>query len=160
MQDTAFGRFADSLDYPLYVVTTATADERSGCLVGFATLCSIDPPRFLACVSRKNHTFRVVQQATLLAVHRLEEDQKHLAGLFGGETGDEVDKFARVRWHGVRGVPVLDECPHWFIGSILARIDLGDHMGLLLQPLDVRSGEEAGQLMVHQARDIDAGHEA
>lgn len=160
MQVTPFGRFADRLDYPLYVVTTATHEEHSGCLVGFATLCSINPPRFLACLSKKNHTFQVAQHATALVVHRLEAGQKELAGLFGGETGDAVDKFSRVRWHAVRGLPVLDDCPCWFIGSILGRIDLGDHVGLLLQPLDARSGEDAGQLMVHQARDIRAGHEA
>jgi hypothetical protein len=29
---------AEQADYPLYVVTAATADEVSGCLVGYLTL--------------------------------------------------------------------------------------------------------------------------
>ena len=33
-----------------------------------------------------------------------------LAELFGGETGDEVDKFARTAWRDVHGVPILDRC--------------------------------------------------
>ncbi len=160
MEATPFSRFATSLDYPLYVLTTAVQEERSSCLIGFATQCSIDPPRFLACLSKKNHTYPLAQRATVLAVHRIEENQKQLAELFGGETGDQVDKFAQVRWHPVDGVPVLDECACWFTGSVLQRIDLGDHMGFLLQPLDTQPGASARQLTFQQARDIEAGHKA
>ena len=40
-----------------------------------------------------------------------------LAELFGGETGDEVDKFARCAWHeGPEGVPMLDGCANRFVG--------------------------------------------
>src|SRR4051794_41781759 len=49
----------DELDYPMFIVTVAAGGERAGCLVGFATQCSINPPRFLVCLSDKNRTFRV-----------------------------------------------------------------------------------------------------
>ena len=40
--------FFDRVDYPLYVVTVRSPDgEMSGCLAGFVTQCSIDPPNFL-----------------------------------------------------------------------------------------------------------------
>src|SRR4051812_30485281 len=93
-----FDRFAEVLDYPMFVVTTTDGTERSGCLVGFATQTSIDPPRFLVCLSEKNHTLGVAQRAELLAVHVLDEEQHDLAELFGGETGDRTDKFAEVAW--------------------------------------------------------------
>lgn len=159
-QPTPFSRFATSLDYPLYVVTTAVGDERSGCLIGFATQCSIHPPHFLACLSKKNHTYELALRATALAVHRVEQDKKQLAELFGGETGDQIDKFAQVGWHAVDAMPVLDECECWFTGEILQRIDLGDHMGFLLKPVDTQPGEGASQLTFQQARDIKAGHKA
>jgi flavin reductase (DIM6/NTAB) family NADH-FMN oxidoreductase RutF len=157
---TPFAQFARSLDYPLYVVTTAADGERSGCLIGFATQCSIRPPRFLACLSKKNHTYELALRASVLAVHRIEKDRKPLAELFGGETGDEVDKFAAVGWHETHGVPVLDDCPCWFAGNILERIDLGDHMGFMLDPIDAQPVAEKGQLTYQQARDIEAGHKA
>lgn len=157
---TPFAQFARNLDYPLYVVTTAVDGERSGCLIGFATQCSIRPPRFLACLSKKNHTYELALRAGALAVHRVEAGMKGLAELFGGETGDQVDKFAQVRWHEAHGVPVLDECPSWFAGSILERLDLGDHMGFLLQPLEAQPADATGQLTYQQAKDIEAGHKA
>ena len=153
-----FARLVATLDYPLYVVTTAVQQERSGCLIGFATQCSIHPPRFLACLSKKNHTYRLALRSEVLAVHVVEEKDKGLAELFGGETGDELDKFARTRWHEAHGVPILDDCERWFAGTVLERIDLGDHMGFLLAPIEVEKHAASEQLTYQQARDIDPGH--
>ena len=153
-----FARLVKALDYPLYVVTTAVDAEPTGCLIGFATQCSIHPPRFLACISKRNHTFQLAERATVIAVHVIDADNKPLAELFGGLSGDEVDKFAEVGWRYVRGVPVLDDCRRWFIGRILEHIDLGDHMGHLLEPLQVELALDGDQLTYQQARDIEPGH--
>src|SRR5437588_10964138 len=132
-----FNAFVTLLEYPMYVVTAAAGGERDGCLVGFATQCSIDPPRFLVCLSVKNRTTRIARNARTLVVHVLRKDQRDLAELFGGTTGDDVDKFASVQWHeGPHGVPVLDGCD-WFAGSITARHDdLGDHEGFVLDIIE------------------------
>ena len=155
---TAFERFASTLDYPMYVVTTAVDDERSGCLVGFATQCSIHPPRFLACISKKNHTLPLARRAHVLAVHVVEKDDKAIAELFGGETGDRLDKFARVSWHSAHGLPILDACARWFAGSCVHELDLGDHVGFLLEPIDTQSAAAAEQLTYQEARTIEPGH--
>jgi flavin reductase (DIM6/NTAB) family NADH-FMN oxidoreductase RutF len=155
---SAFERLAATLDYPLYVVTTAVRDQRVGCLVGFATQCSIHPPRFLACLSKKNHTLQLARRAASLAVHIIEKNDKNIAELFGGETGDDIDKFARVSWHFAHGVPVLDDCPRWFAGSVLEQIDFGDHVGFLLEPIDAEQSARSQQLTFQRARDIEPGH--
>src|SRR5690242_15425133 len=86
------------LDYPMFIVTTAAGGERAGCLVGFASQASIHPARFLVCLSDKNRTYRIARDATHLAVHFVPADRADLAELFGGETGDEVEKLARTAW--------------------------------------------------------------
>ena len=135
--------------------------ERAGCMVGFTTQTSIDPPRMLVCLSVRNHTHRVAQRADLLAVHVLDPDEGPLAELFGGETGDDVDKFARVGWsEGPGGVPLLDECPRRMLGAVLDRFELGDHTGFLLEPVAV-DGHGAGPAMGYQqVDDLEPGHEA
>lgn len=153
-----FTRLVTSLDYPLYVVTTAVGGERTGCLIGFATQCSIHPPRFLACLSKKNHTFALAQRAGVLAIHVVEEKNKDLAELFGGETGDQIDKFEHVRWREVQGVPVLEGCERWFAGRILQQVDFGDHVGFQLEPLESEPGTPNDQLTFQQAKDIEPGH--
>jgi len=156
---SSFERLAATLDYPVYVITTAFKSERSGCLIGFATQCSIRPPRFLACISKKNHTLAVARRAATLAVHIVEETNRDIADLFGGETGDEIDKFARVAWHSAHGVPILDACERWFAGSVLQQIDFGDHVGFLLEPIDTRQNAASEQLTFQKARDIEPGQE-
>jgi flavin reductase (DIM6/NTAB) family NADH-FMN oxidoreductase RutF len=155
-----FLRLAGSLDYPILIVTAADGDHREGCVVGFATQCSFDPPRFLACVSRANRTFRLAERVDALAVHLVPRDAFGLVELFGGETGDEVDKFARCAWSpGPRGLPILDACPSWFAGEVRARHDLGDHVGYVLEPIAAKfaDGDWVG---VHDASEIEPGHPA
>lgn len=156
-----FDAFVAGFDYPVFVVTAYDGRERDGCLVGFATQTSIHPPRLLVCLSEANRTLRVARGADHLAVHVVGTDDHDLAERFGGETGDEVDKLAGVRWHpGPAGVPVLDDLPRYLIGRVLDRIPLGDHVGHLLEPVAEHGDSSAAPLDFHQAADIDAGHPA
>jgi flavin reductase (DIM6/NTAB) family NADH-FMN oxidoreductase RutF len=148
------------LDYPMFIVTLAVDGERSGCLVGFTTQCSIDPPRFIACLSERNHTFGLAREADVLVVHMVPSDAADLAELFGGETGDEVDKFERCDWRpGPGGAPVLDRCENWFAGRVLDRFDVGDHHAYLLEPFEAHTDGGERQFDFHRAKRIDPGHE-
>lgn len=159
----ALVRLAAGLDPPMAIVTTREADgSPTGCLVGFWTQCSIHPGRVLVCVSKANHTYPAADRAEVLAVHYLGGEDRSLAELFGGETGDEVDKFARCQWRpGPDDVPVLDDAAAWFSGPIIDQIPLGDHVGFLLEP-DVAEIRDRSARLLHfsQVRDLDPGHEA
>jgi flavin reductase (DIM6/NTAB) family NADH-FMN oxidoreductase RutF len=54
MGDTAatFNSLVGDLEYPMFIVTARAEEEPLGCLVGFATQTSIDPPRFAVCLSQ------------------------------------------------------------------------------------------------------------
>ena len=163
MED-AFDSLVGRLDYPMFVVTTVARDsgEPSGCLVGFATQCSIDPPRFLVCISDKNRTYRVLERSDAMAVHVVPREAGHIVELFGGETGDEEDKFDQTTWRpGPDGLPLLDDCPSWFAGRILERTPLGDHVGHVIEPFAGEDGGEGdGFYPFSRAKRIDPGHEA
>ncbi len=160
----AFPQISRLIDPPLYIVTAAAGGERSGCLVGFATQCSIHPPHFLACISVVNHTYGVAQRAEVLGVHLVGADQRDLAAHFGELTGDEEDKFAGVAWHlGEHGAPMLDEAPAAFEGRVLERLRLGDHVGHLLDPLEERAQPDAAherQFRLSDSAGMEAGHPA
>ena len=157
-----FEKLASLLDYPMFVVTTHVGDESAGCLVGFASQVSIGPPRFLVGLSKRNHTYRVAQRADHLAVHLVPRDHCELARLFGSETGDSTDKFARCTWHaGPNGMPILDDAAGWFVGEVLNRYDVGDHVGFLLKPVAGDSPDKFEQLVTFSdVRDLDPGHDA
>lgn len=150
------------LDYPMFVVTTQADGHPSGCLVGFATQASIDPQRFLVGMSKTNHTGSVASRSGYLAVHVLSRQQHDLAELFGGQTGDRIDKFERCSWHaGPHGMPILQDAIAWFVGKTLDRIDFGDHVGYLLEPLDAWIAEGSEDLLcLSDVGDIEPGHQA
>jgi flavin reductase (DIM6/NTAB) family NADH-FMN oxidoreductase RutF len=159
--EKTFQALVAQLDYPMFIATVAARGERAGCLIGFATQCSIHPPRFLAGISDKNHTYRVAGDAETMAIHLVPATATELAELFGGETGDEIDKFERCAWHaGPGGVPLLDDCPSRFVGHILERVDFGDHTGMVLEPFFAEESEDGGHLDFHRAKRIDPGHPA
>ena len=159
--DARLAELLGQTDAPMWILTVSTGEARAGCLIGFATQVSIEPARFLACVSRINHTFGPAMRAEHVAVHVApKDDPEDLASLFGEETGDQIDKFERCSWHeGPEGQPILDGCDGWFVGHVIARHDLGDHVGLVLDPVAVE-GTAAAALRFEEAKDLDAGHPA
>lgn len=118
--------------------------------------------RFLVGLSPQNHTFRVAADATHLAVHVFDIEHIDLVELFGSQTGDETNKFDRCRWHrGPAGLPILDDAAAWFVGKILDRFCLGDHVGHLLEPLGGDPPtEEEEWVSFDDVRSLDPGHEA
>lgn len=154
-----FRKIMGSLDYQMLIVTARGPEGPAGCLVGFSTQCSINPDRYLVGLSKKNRTERVAATADVLAVHFLGPDAIELARMFGGETTDESDTFARCRWHaGPSGVPILEDCGRWFAGRVLSRHSYGDHVGFVLEPIDAACEGPSGGLFFQQVKDIEPGH--
>jgi flavin reductase (DIM6/NTAB) family NADH-FMN oxidoreductase RutF len=158
----AFEKLVALLNYPMFVVTTQANGTTAGCLVGFACQASIRPPRFLVGLSTQNHTFRVAADATYLAVHVFDIEHIDVAELFGSQTGDLTNKFDHCRWHrGPAQLPILDDAAAWFVGKILDRFSLGDHVGHLLQPLDGDPPDALEQwVSFGDVRSLEPGHEA
>ena len=96
--DADFDQLVGSLDPAMLVVTTVADGVRAGCLVGFHSQCGIESRRYAVWISKVNEYYRVAEQAETFAVHVLRADQLEVARLFGGETGDEIDKFERCDW--------------------------------------------------------------
>jgi flavin reductase (DIM6/NTAB) family NADH-FMN oxidoreductase RutF len=152
--------FGTKLNYPMFIATVASRRERSGCLIGFATQCSVHPIRFAVFVSNKNHTYGVAKEADALALHVVPPEAYDLAELFGGETGDEVDKFTRCAWtSGPLGSPILERCPNWCEGPIVHSLDAGDHACFIIEPRHGESDDDVVALSFDTAKSIAPGHE-
>jgi flavin reductase (DIM6/NTAB) family NADH-FMN oxidoreductase RutF len=57
-------------------------------------------------------------------------------------------------------VPILDDCPSWFVGRVVWRADAGDHDAFLLEPVAAEAEPDEREFTFHRAKRIDAGHEA
>jgi flavin reductase (DIM6/NTAB) family NADH-FMN oxidoreductase RutF len=158
----AFDSLMTGSDTAMVVVTASDGAERAGCLVGFHSQCSIEPPRYAIWLSKANRTYRVARTADHLAVHFLDQADLALAELFGGETGDEVDKFARVGWEpGPDGVPLLTDCPSRALVRRVALLDAGgDHVCIEAEPVEAWARPGFVPLRFSAVQHLDPGHDA
>jgi flavin reductase (DIM6/NTAB) family NADH-FMN oxidoreductase RutF len=157
-----FSEVVAALDPPMAIVTSVAEGERAGCLIGFHAQCSIEPVRYVVWLSKANHTYRVALRSEHVVVHFLAQHQHDLAELFGGSSGDDIDKFEQCRWSpGPGGVPVLDDCPNHFVARRVALLDEGsDHVCVVVEPIDARSDGALRPLRLSAADDIEPGHQA
>jgi flavin reductase (DIM6/NTAB) family NADH-FMN oxidoreductase RutF len=148
-------------DGALIVVTTASQNQRAGCLVGFHVQCSIEPFRYAIWLSQANHTYRVALFATHYAVHFLGEENQELAELFGTTSGDREDKFSHCAWTaGAGGVPVLTGVPAVVFERVTLWNDGSDHVCLVGEPVAVQTGSPFRPLRLSGAERLQAGHAA
>jgi flavin reductase (DIM6/NTAB) family NADH-FMN oxidoreductase RutF len=158
---SAFDRIAAGVDPPMVVVTARVGDAMDGCLVGFSTQCSIDPQRYLVCLSKANATYDIASDASSLVVHLLPDNAIGiwLARIFGEITAHAADKLSMCAWGpGVDGAPVIASCD-WFAGPIASKVDLGDHVGFVL---DITAGNANrvtdNYLGYSSVRELEAGN--
>lgn len=158
---STFDVLIESTEPAMLIVTAGGPGGPSGCLVGFSTQASIRPERHLVLLSKENHTYAVAQDSPVLAVHVLRASDHELAERFGGESGDDTDKFAGLEVvDGPGGVPVIAGLD-WFAGRVLRQFDCGDHVAFLLAAHD-GSASRVGEapLTLRESEDIEPGHSA
>lgn len=159
-QDQDPGDFVEVADPAMVVVTVAAGEERAGCLAGFHTQCSIDPPRYAVLISKANHTCEVASRTDTVGINLLDAGQVDLARLFGEQTADDgIDKFDHCRWTpDVAGPPRLEGAAGWVAGEVLDRLDVGDHVLHVLRPVEVRAEPSSGPLRFTVVEGLDPGH--
>src|SRR3954447_7314310 len=157
--DERFDAMVGRMPTTMAVITVAGDGERSGCMVGFHVQSGIAPRRYAVWVSKANHTYEIARRSEFMAVHFLGSDDHDLAELFGGETGDEVDKFSACDWTAGPGdVPLLDKVANHVVGRVVEWDETsGDHACALLEPVEVIEAD-VGWLTLDDVGDIDAGH--
>ncbi|HPB44722.1 MAG: flavin reductase family protein [Microthrixaceae bacterium] len=149
------------------VVTTPTGD-RSGCLVGFHSQVGIEPLRYCVWISRENHTFGLLADASELSVHPLTDADREVATLFATRSGDDIDKWETMAHAGLALPEAHVSGP---IVDLLDHPDL-DHVGVVLAPshahaaggTDAADGSDGdttngSTLRVSDVSDLAAGHE-
>jgi flavin reductase (DIM6/NTAB) family NADH-FMN oxidoreductase RutF len=160
--DEPFDALVASADAAMVVVTAAAGAQRAGCLVGFHSQTSIEPRRYSVWLSKANHTYGVALLASHLAVHFLTDADRDLAELFGGISGDDLDKFARCDWEpGPQGVPLLHRCPNRLVMARTTLVDDGgDHVAVNGLPIATHSAGGFTPLRFADVRHLHPGHEA
>lgn len=129
MDTTAAATLFAWLDREIWLVTAQADTRRGGLLATFVNQASIVPdlPRMLVGLSRKHHTWELVEQSNAFVLHLLGEQHLDWVWRFGLESGRGQDKL-----HGLRlrksstGNPVLEDAIGWLDCRVEGRLDTGD----------------------------------
>lgn len=129
MDSTAAATLFAWLDREIWLVTAQAGTRRSGLIATFVNPASIVPdmPRALVGVSRRHHTWELIEQSNAFALHLLGEQHLDWVWRFGLQSGRGQDKL-----HGLRlqqsesRSPVLEDAIGWLDCRVEGRLDTGD----------------------------------
>ena len=154
-----FDELVSRLDPPMVVVTTVSGDQRAGCLAGFHTQCSVDPPRYAIWLSKANHTMALGLYAKYFGIHFLGPDDMALAERFGTLCSDEVDKFEGLDLdEGPDGLPLL-RGEHRIVGHKHTLHDDGsDHVCVIVEAESVQLNGPMTQMRLQSVIHLKPGH--
>ena len=57
------------------------------------------------------------------------------------------------------GAPVLSDVDGWFAGRVLGHVGFGDHVGFVLEPIEVHQAQAGDTLTFRRGPAIEPGHE-
>ena len=90
------------------IVATAYEGERSGLTATAVCSLALSPPRILASVNRRGHSYELIAQSRVMSINLLAHDQQELAQRFAGRGAAHEDRFEIGDWQErVTGAPVL-----------------------------------------------------
>lgn len=129
MDTTAAATLFAWLDREIWLVTAQADSRRGGLIATFVNQASIVPdmPRMLVGLSRRHHTWELIEKTNAFALHLLGEQHLDWVWRFGLESGRGQDKL-----HGLRprqactGSPVLTDAIGWLDCRVEGRLDSGD----------------------------------
>jgi ferric-chelate reductase [NAD(P)H] len=118
------------LSYGLYIVTSRDGSRLNGQIVNTVIQVTSDPARVAVIVNKQNLTHEFISRSGLFGVSVLDESAPMtFLGLFGFQSGRDVDKLSQVQFKiGVAGCPlVLEHALSVLEARVIDQIDLGTH---------------------------------
>jgi flavin reductase (DIM6/NTAB) family NADH-FMN oxidoreductase RutF len=129
MDVTAAATLFAWLDREIWLLTTASGDQRGGLIATFVSETSIvaDLPRVMVSLGKQHRTWELVEASRVFALHLLSEANLGLVWQFGLRSGRDGDKFAGLTvTAGKTGCPLLGETVGWMECRVEDRLDVGD----------------------------------
>ena len=106
MDKNIFKKFS----YGLYIVSTKDENTLAGCVVNTAVQITSQNPIMAVSINKDNYTNEVIRKTKKFAVSILAESMDpQVIKTFGFFSSREQDKFERVSYEEVEGIPVLNE---------------------------------------------------
>jgi flavin reductase (DIM6/NTAB) family NADH-FMN oxidoreductase RutF len=133
---------------PVCVITAAHEGRRSGLTATAVSSLCADPPRLLACVNRNGASHAMIAAAGRFCINVLAEEQDHIARVFAGMAGRDVDRFSAGEWHTLStGAPALAGATAVFDCELAMAVEQFSHSIFIGHVLAVRTSQNRDPLL-------------
>ena len=145
---------------PVYIVTAFADGRRAGAWsASRRRLASTGVVHGLH--RARTRTFAVAMAAPRLCVHAVTERERGWRSSSAARRGTRSTSSPAAGWTPAGdGTPILSDCPTWFLGRVADRVDLGDHVGYVLEPERWQGGGPIAQLSERDLAGVEPGHPA
>lgn len=118
------------ISYGLYVVSSTNGEKNNGYVSNAVFQVTAEPAQFAVCCSKNNYTAELINTSKAFSISVLKKEASpELIGVFGYQSGKDVDKFKNVEYiTGETGVPILiEDSLAWFECKVIQTVDVGTH---------------------------------
>lgn len=119
------------ISYGLYIISAAHNGKKNGYIGNTSFQVTADPSQLAISCHKDNLTTDMIRQSGCFSMSVLKQEAKsELIGLFGYQSGKDVDKFKSVAHKTAStGAPiVLDDSLAWFDCKVVNEFDVGTHV--------------------------------
>lgn len=124
-----------SLSYGMFIVTAMDDNKPVGCTVNVCSQVTAEPIKIAICLNKNSCTCKAINKSGKAAISILSKDvSPMLIGGFGYKSSADSDKFAKISYDIMDGLPILNE--NGVMGNILGKVeqtvDIGSHLMFIL----------------------------
>ena len=117
-----------SMSYGVYVAGTMDGERPTGCIVNSVMQITSSPATVAISVNHDNYTNGCISRSGLFSFSILAEDSDAgLIGTFGFQSGREANKFERVAYEMIAGVPVVKDSCGYVVCRVINTMETATH---------------------------------
>lgn len=134
-----------NLSYGVYVVSTLDGDRPTGCVANSAMQITSEPATIAVSINHDNYTNACIEKTGKFAISILtEESDPGLIGIFGFQSGKDVNKFDGVEALEKEGLSVVADACSYLVCKVINKMETATHTVFLGEVIaaDVLKEEE------------------
>jgi len=135
------------ISYGLYIVSSGNQHKGNGFISNAVFQVTAQPAQFAVCCNKDNYSAKLISEAKAFSISVLKQEaSSDLIGLFGYQSGKEVNKMEKVKAiYGTTGVPmVTDDALALFECKLVQTFEVETHLifiGEIIQTKVLLDGE-------------------
>lgn len=134
-----------SLSYGVYAVTTMDGERPTGCIANSTMQITSSPATLAVSINHDNFTKGCIEKTGIFAVSILSENiDPAIIGTLGYSSGRDINKFEKVAYEMIDGVPVVKEACGYIVCKVVDSFETTTHTIFLGEMIngDVWKAEE------------------